>query len=211
MFLVEHKTIDGHEVISKAWPAGYAMLQFLPFVVMALSDVSAVKQMRKIDVSTIRVAELRRRTLSDYINPVLIVCAVALCVTFLLIEFYVNNPADRWSSDSVSRVVSTVLVNCFFIAIGAFSLYGPKQDPYQTQKTRAHIVSIALKTLAFSSMAISIFMAVNAINDGLSSDAYEALIISIFLQVIAVISFGYTLSKTQPRKQDFDVYREEAI
>jgi len=208
MFLVEHKTITEHGFISPAWPAGYGMLQFLPFVVLALSEFSYFKQMRQVDVSTTRVAVLRRRNLSDYIHPLLILGAIGLWVTFILIDFYVNNSTSGWSSDSVLRAVVTGLTNSLFIAIGAFKLYGPKQDPHQSNTTRARLTSIELKILTFGSMAVSLFMAFTAINDALGVGAIDALIVSLYLQVIAVVSLGYALRKLQPQKQDFDVYRE---
>jgi hypothetical protein len=59
-------------------------------------------------------------------------------------------------------------------------------------------------------MALSVFIAMTAADDLYSLDSVAAVIMSVYFQVIAVLSLGYTLRNINPDEINFDVYKNDA-
>ena len=69
IFWVDHRTFADDGYISEIWPALYGMIQFLPLMVVEFSEFSHFKQMRNAHTPSKRIAELRRRGLTDLVSP----------------------------------------------------------------------------------------------------------------------------------------------
>lgn len=93
--------------------------------------------------------------------------------------------------------------------IGAWNLYGRKLNPHQSADDRIQIISVNLKSLCFISIALSAFIAVSAADDIYNLDAFDAVIMSVYFQIIAVFSIGFSLHNIKPDEIDFDVYKNE--
>ena len=209
MFWVDHSTFADHGFISSVWPAAYGMIQFLPLMAVEFSEFSHFKQMRKANSASKRTADLRRRKLTDLVTPGLLVMALLLFAGALLFDLYVHDFAVSWSHDTVQRALVLTVTNGFLAIVGAWSLYGRKQDPHQSAEDRIQRLSVSLKSLLYVSMALSVFIAITAADDMYSLDFIDAVIMSVYFQAIALLSLGYTLRSIKPGEIDFDVYKSD--
>ncbi len=210
MFWVDHSTFADDGFISEAWPAAYGMIQFLPLIALEFSELSHFKQMRKANASSRRVAELRRGGLTDLVSTQLIGLTVLLLAGAILFDLYVHDFAVSWGHDTIQRALVLLLTNGLLVVVGAWNLYGRKMDPHQAGDDRIHRISVALKSLLYVSMALSVFIAITAADDMHSLDAGDAVILSVYFQAIALVSLGYTLNSIKPDEIDFDVYKNDA-
>ncbi|MEN8133628.1 MAG: hypothetical protein ABFS45_26380, partial [Pseudomonadota bacterium] len=91
MFLVDHSTFADDGFISEAFPAAYGLIQFLPLMVLELSEFSHLKLMRKTNTSPKRRADLHRRRLGDAVSPKLLGLALFLLLACIAYDFYVHD------------------------------------------------------------------------------------------------------------------------
>ncbi len=208
LFWVDHATFadDGH--ISEAWPAFYGMIQFLPLMAIEFSEYGHLKQMRRANVSPKRVAGLQRRGLTDLVPVYWIGLAVLVFAGTILFDLYVHGFDVSWGHDTAQRAITMTVTNGLLAGVGAWTLYGRKPDPHQAPEDRSLRISVTLKSLLFVSMALSAFVAVTAADDLYSLDAVSAAITSVYFQVVALLSLGYTLRSISPDEIDFDVYKD---
>ena len=209
MFWVDHKTFADHGFISVAWPAAYGMLQFIPLMIVEFSELSHMKQMRTANSTTTRTADLRRRGLTDLVSPILIATAVLAYAGAILFDLYAHDFAVSWGHDTVQRAVVMTVTNGMLVIIGAWNLYGRKLNPHQSADDRIQIISVNLKSLFLISTVLSAFIAVSAADDIYNLDAFDAVIMSVYFQIIALFSIGYSLHNIKPEEIDFDVYKKE--
>ena len=59
-------------------------------------------------------------------------------------------------------------------------------------------------------MALSVFIAIEALDDMIMMDPLDAVILSVYFQVIALLSLGYTIKNIKCDDIDFEVYRSDA-
>lgn len=210
MFWVDHSTFADDGFISEMWPAAYGMIQFLPLMALEFSEFGHFKLMRKANRASRRVADLRRRRLTDLVSPSLIAMAILFFVGAILFDFYVHDFAVSWGHDTIQRAIMMIVTNGALVIVGAWNLYGRKQDPYLSDENRIQRIAVALKSMFFVSMALSVFIAMTAANDLYNLDFIGAVIMSLYFQTIALLSLGYTLSNVKPDEINFDVYKDDA-
>lgn len=210
MFVVDHSTFADDGYISEAWPAFYGMLQFLPLLVLELSEYSHLRQMRKANTSSKRVAELRRRSLTDFVSPVAMVATLALYAGAVFFNLYVYDFAVGWSHDAIQRILVLTGTNLLLALLGFWTLRASKSDPHQAFADRHHRISVGLKSIFYVSMALSVFIAIEALDDMIMMDPLDAVILSVYFQVIALLSLGYTIKNIKCDDIDFEVYRSDA-
>ena len=102
------------------------------------------------------------------------------------------------------------VTNGLLALVGAFHLYGRKLDPHQATQDRIQVISVNLKVGLFISMALSVFIAMRAADDLYNLDFLDAVIMSVYFQVIALLSLGYSLNNIKLDNIDFDVYKNDA-
>jgi hypothetical protein len=210
MFWVDHSTFADHGFISEAWPAAYSVLQFLPLMAIEFSEFNHYKQMRISNTASKRIADLRRRDLTDLVSPGLLGMALLLFAGAIFLDLYVHDFAVSWGHDTIQRALVMTVTNAFLAIVGAWNLHGRKQDPYQSAEDRIQRISVNLKSLLYVSMALSVFIAITAADDMYSLDSVDALIMSVYFQGIALLSLGYTLNNIRLDAIDFSVYRNDA-
>ncbi len=210
MFWVDHSTFADHGFISVAWPAGYGLLQFLPLMGLEFSEFSHFKQMREANSTSRRIADLRRRSVADLVSPGLLSITFLLFAGAILFDLYVHDFAVTWGHDTIQRAIVLTVTNGFLAVVGAWNLYGRKLNPHESAENRIQRISVALKSLLYVSMALSVFIAITAADDIYKLDSVEALIMSVYFQAIALLSLGYTLRSLNPDEIDFDVYKDDA-
>lgn len=210
MFWVDHSTFADDGFISEAWPAAYGMIQFLPLMAIEFSGFSQLKQMRKANAASKRIADLRRRGLTDLVSPKLLSIALLLFAAAILVDLYVHDFTIAWGHDTIVRALVLTLTNGLLAILGAWNLYGRKLNPHQSSEDRIQHISVSLNSLIYISMALSVFFAMTAAGDRYNLDFVDAVIMSIYFQAIALLSLGYTLRSIKPDEIDFDVYKDDA-
>ena len=206
LFVVDHSSFADDGYISEAWPAFYGLLQFLPLIVLELSASGQLKLMRESNTSSKRSAELMPRRLFDFVAPALFVTAVVAALGAAAFEMALHDFV--WSSDRLKRLAILLLTNGFFLVIGYGLLRGRKPDPYQSAADRTRIVGNNLRSLMFTSIAISAFAVLQSLDGVYEIDYLDAVIMSVYLQVVSMLSFGYLLHQQRLTDVDFEVYRD---
>jgi hypothetical protein len=199
VFWVDHSSFADDGFISEMWPAAYGMLQFMPLLAIELSECGHARQMRKLNAATKRVADLRRRSLTDLVSPRLLGMAMLLLVAVVLFDIYAHG--------SLKRSIVLVLTNGLLALSGSFVFFGRQRDPHQAMADRNHRISVNLTSLLYVSMALSVFIAIGTADELFNLDAIDALVMSIYFQVVALLSLGYTVKNIKPDEIDFDVYK----
>lgn len=211
MFWVDHITIADDGFISEAWPAAYGLIQFIPLMAVEFSECGHMKLMRKANPSSIRKAELRRRGLFDFVSPALLATAVLLFLLSVLFDFYANDFRVSWDSDAAQRTITFTITNLLLAAVGAWNLLGRRQDPHQSAQDRERRIKAALNSLIYVSMAMSVYSFTASADDLYNLDFIDAFLISVYFQVIVVLSLGHMLRSVRPDDINFDVYRNDAV
>lgn len=209
LFVIDHSTFADHGHVSKFWPSAYGLLQFLPLMALEFSEFRHFRMMRDADPKRKRVADLKRRGLFNLVSPGLVIAAVLTFALAILFDLFVHDFTVSLGHDTMQRAITMTVTNVMLAIVGAWSLYGRKPDPYQSGKDRTQRLTVNLESLLFVSMALSAFIAITAADDLVRLDAIDATIMSVYFQVIAVFSLGYTLRNIDPRDMDFDVYRAD--
>lgn len=188
--------------ISDVLPGVYFITQFIPLMAMELLEFGNFKAMRKKDVSGKRKAELHRRFLFRYVSPWLVVAAVLSYLAFVAAEIWMPNQRFEW--DKVILLTMGVL---FLALIGAWALRGRKLDPHQDAADRAKQISTTLHAIGYLVTAACAFTLFKTVEDAYALASSDAIAMSIYLQLVALLSIGTVLRKTDPREMDFSVYR----
>ena len=210
IFWVDHSTFADDGYISEFWPALYGMIQFMPLMVVEFSEFSHLKQMRNAHTASKRIAELRRRGLTDLVSPALLGIAVLTFAGAVLFDLYLHEFDVGWGHDTVQRALVMAGTNGFLALIGAWQLYGRKQDPHQSPEDRAHTEAVNLKVGLYVSIVLSTFIAITAADDIYNLDFIDATLISVYFQSISLVSLGYVLRSIKPEDIDFGVYKSDA-
>jgi len=210
IFVVDHSTFADDGFISEAWPAAYGVIQFLPLMVLELSEFGQYKMMRKANVATTRTADLRRRGLFDLVSPVLVILAVSLIVGAILIDLYIHQLTIGWGHDTVERAITLTITNLIMASIGAWMLYGKKLNPHQSPDNRNTQIATNLHSFLYVSMAMSVFFTILAADDVYDLEFLDAILVTLYIQAIAFLSLGHGLRNQKLEDIDFEVYRDDA-
>lgn len=207
MFLIDHSTFADDGYISEAFPAAYGMLQMVPLMILELSEFSHMKLMRRTNPSPTRRADLKRRRVTDLVSPALIAVTVIVAAGSVLYDFYVHDFAVSWGHDTAQRTITLLVTNLMLLAVGLWQVYGKKLDPHQTSEDRLRRAAAGIRSLLYVSMAMSIFFVTAAADDVYDIDALDAILMSVYFQVIVLLSVGTVCNAVQPEDINFDVYK----
>ncbi len=206
--VVDHATFADDGFISEAWPAGYGMIQALPFVLLECIAFSQFRLMRATQSDSTRKAELRPRRFFDAASPRLVVAAVAAFLLSVGVDLWIHDFVLSWDHDTTQRAFWLVVGNLFMVSIGLWQLYGRKQDPYQSFSDRARQTRAQWTSLLSVSIVMSFFMLSTAVDDVADIDFLDAPLMSLYFQIIVLLSIGLLLRTLRPEEIDFEVYRE---
>ena len=201
------KSSDGR--VSDLLPFVYFMVQVIPLMLMEVSGFAYFKLMRKADSRTRRKAELHPRRLFDFISPTMFGAAIVMNIACIFYYLYIDQFQLYWGSDTLVISIALIAMNSLFAGIIYWNLYGKKQDPYQSVKDRIRQIENTVKSLVFVSIGASIFIMVTAGINEFDLDYLEPSIMSIYLQLIALVSVGATLRTLRIEDINFDVYKED--
>jgi uncharacterized membrane protein len=213
LFVVDHNSFADDGYISEFWPAAYGAVQFLPLMFLEFSECNQFRMMRKANVSTTRTADLSRRGLFGFVSPRLFASAILLIVATLLFDLYVLDFEIRWGRDAVQRAMVLIVTNLLLVVVGVWNLRGRKMNPHQARDDRTRQITTALHSLLYVSMAMSVFFMTQTADDLYDLDFLDATLMSLYFQLIVVLSLGHVLRSLSLENVNFDVYRDngEAI
>ena len=137
--------------------------------------------------------------------------AVLMFAGAILFDLYVHDFDVSWGHDTVQRALVMACTNGFLALVGAWHLYGRKQDPHESPQDRAHKVAVNLKVGLYVSIVLSTFIAVTAADDIYKLDFIDATLISVYFQAISLLSLGYMLRRIKPEDIDFNVYKSDTV
>ncbi len=195
--------------ITRLIPVIFGLIQVLPLIGMEISEFNQFKLMRKADLRTTRMAELRPRRLFDYVSPAILSMAIVMYIATILLDLYWHQFNIHWGHDTVQRAIVITAGNLLFALIIIWNLYGKPLNPHQAYKDRAKQIEIAVKSLVFVSIAMSVFLMTTAAGDAFDLDSFEPSIASLYFQLIVWISLGTMLRTLRIDDINFEVYKED--
>jgi hypothetical protein len=207
MFLVDHASFADDGFISEAWPAAYGVIQFVPLSLLELSVFRQFRLMRKANTASTRQADLHRRRLFDFVSPAIVGLTATLFFAALIIDLYVHDFVIAWGHDTVQRAIVLAGTNLFFVAVGTWILHGRKQDPHQTSADRSRQIASSLRSIFYTSTAMSVFFITQAADDAYDLDYLNATLVSLYFQAIVFLSIGHILRSLKLEEVDFEVYK----
>ncbi len=209
MFLVDHSTFADDGYISEAFPMAYGVIQFLPLMYIEFSEYNQLKKMRLLNASPKRRAELRHRSLFDFVSHFLLGAALFLAVASVCYDFYTHDFALIWDQDATYRSLTLIITNLALFGVGAWQLYGKKLDPHQSSGDRLRRAAASVKSLLYVSMAMSIYFMTVAADDIYNLDFLDAILMSAYFQIIVLLSIGSVMRAIRPENVDFSVYKAD--
>ena len=189
----------------------YFLVQYSPMMLLEISEFKYFKLMRKANSRTTRKAELHPRRLFDFISPTFIGMAIFMYLAFMLFVLYIYQFQFHWGSKAFIMIILLTAGNLLFAGIIIWNLYGKKINPYQAYKDRLRQIELVVKTLVFMSIAMTTFLATSVVFDKFDSDNLMPTVMSLYLQLIAVISLGTVLRTFRIEDINFEVYKEDPL
>lgn len=179
----------------------YFLLQNTPLLLVSKSPGFAFFNPAR-EPGNRRSAELRRRSVLDFVSPVAIALAAAIYVGFVLFVVFAPQywPGGYWN------VFGVTVMNAVCVIMAFRSVYGRKKDPYLAERDRLVQIGLTVKLAVFMSIAGTTFlvitMGLQRMQDGLADIAA-----SLFYQAIILAN----LHATRVDKVDFEVYRGNGV
>ena len=180
-------------------------------MLLELSEFSQFKLMRQANSASTRKAELRQRCLFNFISAKVFGFAVLLLLASIFFDLYVHEFVIDFGHDTFQRAMLLIATNVLMAAIGAWNLYGRKLDPHQDFGDRAKQIAARLSSLAYISMAGSVFLITQAPDDVFNLDFLDATLMSVYFQVIVLFSIGHLLRSLKLEDINFDVYKDDSV
>lgn len=208
IFVVDHSTFADDGYISEFWPMVYGAIQFLPLIFLELSEFGQMKLMRKANMSSTRTAQLRPRRLFDFVSPQLFGFTIVMYLAAIIIDLYAHDFAVNWTHDTVQRAMVLSATNLLLVAMGAWLLLGQRLNPHQSVDDRSRHIRANLSSFLYVSIAMSVFFMTQAVDDVYDMDNLGATLLSVYFQVIVILSVGHLLRSQRLEDMNFDVYKE---
>ena len=184
----------------------YFLVQFFPVMLLDLSTLKEFKLMRNANSRTTRKAELHPRRLFDFISPTIISMAIITYVGFVLLILYIRQFEFPWFG-GYWNIVGVTAINLCFAGIILRYMYGKKLNPHQAYEDRIRHIETIVKVLVFTSIAATMFIAINVVLAALDLRNLQPIAQSLYFQLLAVICFqAYRIDYT-----NFEVYKEDPL
>ncbi len=184
----------------------YFLVQFFPVMLLDLSTLKEFKLMRNANSRTTRKAELHPRRLFDFISPTIISMAIITYVGFVLLILYIRQFEFPWFG-GYWNIVGVTAINLCFAGIILRYMYGKKLNPHQAYEDRIRHIETIVKVLVFTSIAATMFIAINVVLAALDLRNLQPIAQSLYFQLLAVICFqSYRIDY-----KNFEVYKEDPL
>ena len=191
----------------------YTVLQMLPTALLSIAELRYFKQMRAAAHSRIRTAELKARRWSDFVSPAAVAAAVAMYIGVVALVLVIAPPPKTMPALGISRsafmIATLTLCNVVVAGCLLWVLHGKKQDPHQTDEDRARMIRAVWQRLLAVSIVLSAFFGIVLALIELRLIQYAPFGVSLFAQIITVISTGKSLLVVPFGQETFEVYRAD--
>ncbi len=189
----------------------FFMLQFMPIMIIEISEFSQFKMMRTADRSSVRSAILSPRSLASFIAPKWLYIAFLTLLIAIVYGFYLEDFTISVEGSAAYAAVILFSVNAFFAGLIYWNLYGKKLNPHQTEEDRQKAIRVVAKSLVFISICASIFLMVTLSIKEYQLHSLEPLAMTVYLQVIALFSLGNSIGSIKVDELNFDLYKKEPL
>lgn len=207
LYFIYNGDLVGEKGINPMLPWGYFMLQMIPSQLLEFFGMRLTKLMKQQDQRRQKSAQLKPRKLTDYVSAKLLAAVILSYFGFILVGLYLEDFVI--SSGSKTLVMSGILLigMLFFIGLSRWLIRGKVKDPYQSERSRHKVVSMVIKTFCYTVIACSGFMLMTLLVVTFDLKTIMPIIMSLFLQLLVILSMGFMLHNNRLEDIDFDVYK----
>ncbi len=197
----------GENGVHPMLPWVYFMIQMLPSQLMEIFGMRLANLMKKEDSRTIKKAQLTPRSIKDYVSPWLLGIVFVSFMLFIVLGLTVEEYDSISESKTLPMSGVLLLGFIFFYILSKWLIRGKVKDPYQSPEDRHRTVSKVLQTFCYTLVACCVFMAMTLLIETYEMKAVMPIMMSVFLQMLVVISMGFMLNNCRIEDMNFDVYK----
>ena len=191
--------------ISPLIPWAYFMIQMIPLMWLEVKEFKSFKAMRNSNKETKKSATITPRKLFNFLSTKLFYFAIIA----MLFAFSLVFVRYGFTGKTLQNVIVILASNLFFAGLIYWNIYGKKQDPYQSTEDREKVIKVTVKSLAYISIAVSIFLSVNMLIKIFDLQYLKTSVMSIYCQLILWASVGNRLKQLKLENIDFSVYKSK--
>lgn len=164
----------------------YFFLQLIPIVAVAMAIQKLNGNLQKIVPETTKTAQLQRRSVFDFISPVVVIITALLYPLFVGFVIYINqNPFSGFAG--LVNLVAISLLYLWAIALVYFKVYGKKSNPLQSHGEWMFEIGLTVKVAVYSCLFGTVFLGLNFVLVILDQQSLEPLATTIFFVLCALL------------------------
>lgn len=184
----------------------FFLLQLVPMAFLEFSEKSNYKLMRAINTTKKKFAALRPRKFTDFAPAKLFVMAVAMIALSIIVDFTLNTATD-WSEGPMQRSLVVVITNGLLFILMYCNVFSRKLNPHQDEQDRIAHITLAVRTLLYISIGMSIYMMIKQITKQDGLDFIQPALTSLYCLAIGIMCIGGRVSSFDFENENFEVYR----
>jgi MFS family permease len=197
-----------------AWP----VLIVAPFFIVQLgAGVSYIafssrkfrQALAKAPPPRVRVAELHRRQLLDFVSPTMLIVVALMNAAFITLVLYYYRHFDLPWFKAVSSIATVALALSVFSVSVSIAARAPKPDPYQAHKDRLNVIRLVVQQALTASVALPALLAALLTLKLFGPRPIEPAYVSLYMQGCAV-ALLWPAYRYRVDKVNFDVYKQDA-
>ena len=190
-------------------PWGYFMIQMLGSQYLEVFGFKFAKMMKQADPRKVKSADFQRRRFFDYMPRLLFGAVILTYLVFVWFAFAIMDVEAGALGSTIGLCVVLLFGYAFFFAVILWIIYGKKVDPYQSQSDRIRTARLSIKAQCFTMIMTAIFLAFLVAHERYGLAALLPVAMSLFLQLLVVVSLGFLLQNNKIEDIDFDVYKAQ--
>lgn len=207
LYFIHSGELLGERGVHPLLPWGYFMLQMIPSQLLELFGLRLAKLMKQHDDRTKKTAQLAPRRLRDHISHSMLVAVAFSYLGFVVLGLYVEGLDDLGNSKTLAMAGVLLVGFVIFWLLSRWLVKGSVKDPYQSAADRTRTVKMVIQTFGYTLIACCVFMAMALLIDTQNMKSVMPIMMSVFLQLLVVISMGFMLNKCRIEDINFDVYK----
>lgn len=194
---------------AEMFPWYYFMLQMLPVIFIEIYGFAYAKQMRSANHTSERKAELKPRRASDYIPLTTAIMVLVFYIAAIVSCIVLYKSADTFTTKAIGLGAVLSFGHCFMGAIIGWYIYGKKLNPHQSQEDRNKEIRFSATTIGAVCIAMNAFFIITVIGELNDISAYKASIMSIYCQLLILLTLVIQSKSLRVEDLNFDVYRSD--
>jgi len=183
----------------------FFLVQLVPMALLELSEKSNYKIMRAINKTKKKVAALKPRSIFDFASKSLFAFTLGLMLASFIIDFILNGTSG-WE-EALQRTITIIITNLLLFILMWCNVYSKKLNPHQDDADRLNHISIAVKSLLYISMGMSVYLIVKQVTKQDNLDFIQPALSSLYCLAIGVMCIGTRINSFNANNENFEVYR----